>query len=81
MELSDEIILKIDDLMEDFCIPALSIGLAAHKGEEIPKKYANDDILVEYYNGLKEGRDFPNLRKTCELKYVRRGLKQLQITE
>ena len=29
MDLSDEIILKIDDLIEDFCIQALSIGLAA----------------------------------------------------
>ena len=74
MELSDEIILKIDDLMEDFCIPALSIGLAAHKGEEIPKEYANDDILVEYYNGINAGKCASIMRTICLPKYIRRGL-------
>ena len=77
MELSGKIILKIDDLMEDFCIPALSIGLAAHKGEEIPKKYANDDILVEYYNGIKACKGASIMRKICIPKYIRRGLNKI----
>ena len=77
MELSDEIILKIDDFMEDFCTQALSIGLAAHKGEEIPKKYANDDILVEYYNGIKSGKGAYIMRKICLPKYIRRGLSKI----
>ena len=77
MELSDKIILKIDSLLEDFCRPALSIGLAAHKGEEIPKKYANDDILVEYYNGIKAGKGASIMRKICLPKYIRRGLNKI----
>lgn len=77
MELSDEIILKIDDLMEDFCTPALSIGLAVHKGKEIPKEYANDDILVEYYNGIKAGNGASLMRKICLPKYIRRGLNKI----
>ena len=77
MELSDEIILKIDDLMEDFCIPALSIGLAANEGEEIPNEYANDDILVEYYNGIKTGKGAHIMRTICLPKYIRRGLNKI----
>ena len=81
IEISDEIILKINDLLNDWAFKSVEIFIAIRQEKEIPDKYADDDILVEYYNGLKEGKDFPNLRKTCELKYVRRGLKQLQITE
>ena len=77
MELSDEIILKIDSLLEDFCIPALSIGLSAHEGEEIPKEYANDDILVEYYNGIKSGKGAHIMRTICLPKYIRRGLNSI----
>ena len=81
IEISDEIILKINDLLNDWAFKSVEIVIAIRQGKEIPDKYADDDILVEYYNGLKEGKDFPNLRKNCELKYVRRGLKQAQITE
>lgn len=77
MELSDEIILKIDDLMEDFCTTALSIGLAVHKGKEIPNEYENDDILVEYYNGIKAGNGAPLMRKICLPKYIRRELNKI----
>lgn len=81
IEISDEIILKINDLLNDWAFKSVEIVIAIRQEKEMPDKYADDDILVEYYNGLKEGKDFPNLRKNCELKYVRRGLKQLQITE
>ena len=81
IEISDEIILKINDLLNDWAFKSVEIVIAIRQEKEMPDKYADDDILVEYYNGLKKGKDFPNLRKTCELKYVRRGLKQLKITE
>ena len=81
IEINNEIILKINDLLNDWAFKSVEIVIAIRQEKEMPDKYADDDILVEYYNGLKEGKDFPNLRKNCELKYVRRGLKQLQITE
>ena len=81
IEINDEIILKINDLLNDWAFKAMEISVAVLQEKEMPDKYVDDDILVEYYNGLKEGKDFPNLRKNCELKYVRRGLKQLKITE
>lgn len=81
IEIDDEIILKINDLLNDWAFKSVEIVISIRQEKEMPDKYAYDDILVEYYNGLKEGKDFPNLRKNCELKYVRRGLKQLQITE
>ena len=81
IEIDDEIILKINDLLNDWAFKSVEIVITVRQEKEMPDKYADDDILVEYYNGLKEGKDFPNLRKNCELKYVRRGLKQLKITE
>ena len=74
IELTDEIILKIDDLTVEFCIPALALGMAVHEKEEIPNKYANDDIFIEYYNGIKEGKTADQMRKVCFPKYVRREL-------
>lgn len=79
IEISDEIILKINDLLNDWVFKSVEIVIAIRQGKEIPDKYADDDVLVEYYNGLKECEDFANLRKNCELKYVRRGLQQLEI--
>lgn len=79
IEIDDEIILKINDLLNDWAFKSVEIVIAIRQEKEMPDKYADDDILVEYYNGLKEGKDFSNLRKNCELKYVRRGLKQLKI--
>ena len=81
IEISDEIILKINDLLNDWAFKSVEIVITIRQEKEMPDKYADDDILVEYYNGLKECKDFPNLRKNCELKYVRRGLKKLKITE
>lgn len=74
IELTDEIILKIDDLTGEFCIPALALGMAAHEKEEIPNKYANDNIFIEYYNGIKEGKTAHQMRDICLPKYIRREL-------
>ena len=79
IEISDEIILKINVLLNDWAFKSVEIVISVRQEKEMPDKYADDDILVEYYNGLKEGKDFPNLRKNCELKYVRRGLQQAKI--
>ena len=79
IEISDEIILKINNLLNDWAFKSVEIVITVRQEKEMPDKYTDDDILVEYYNGLKEGKDFPNLRKNCELKYVRRGLKQLEM--
>ena len=81
IEISDEIILKINNLLNDWAFKSVEIVITVRQEKEMPDKYADDDILVEYYNGLKEDKDFANLRKNCELKYIRRGLKQAQITE
>ena len=74
IEINDEIILKINDLLNDWAFKAMEISVAVLQEKEMPDKYADDDILVEYYNGLKKRKDFPELRKNCELKYVRREL-------
>ena len=74
IEINDEIILKINDLLNDWAFKSVEIVIAIRQEKEIPDKYADDDILVEYYNGLKKRKDFPELRKNCELKYVRREL-------
>ena len=74
IEIDDEIILKINNLLNDWAFKSVEIVIAIRQEKEMPDKYADDDILVEYYNGLKEGKDFPELRKNCELKYVRREL-------
>ena len=74
IELTDEIILKIDDLVYDWTFPATEIGLAALDKKEIPKKYINNDIFVEYYNGMKEGKTAHQMREICMPKYIRREL-------
>ena len=56
IELTDEIILKIDDLLFDWASLAVKLGPIAYIEEKIPQQYANDDILVEYYNGIKDGK-------------------------
>ena len=48
MELTENIILHIDDLSQDWAIIALRLGVDAHDKEEIPKEYANDSICQEY---------------------------------
>ena len=74
IEIDDEIILKINDLLNDWAFKSVEIVISVRQEKEMPDKYADDDILVEYYNGLKKRKDFPELRKNCELKYVRREL-------
>lgn len=74
IELTDEIILKIDDLLNNWSLPALELGITAHDKEDIPVKYAEDPIFVEYYNGIKEGKTASQMREICLSKYIRREL-------
>lgn len=75
MELSDKLINQIDDLIHDIALPLIDIGMAALYDENLPEVYTNDDILVEYYNGIKEGKVVEEMRKICIPKYIRRELK------
>ena len=81
MELTDEIILKIDNLLNEWSLPALELGITAHNKEDIPVIYAKDPIFMEYYNGIKCGKTADEMREICLPKYIRRELKQLKITE
>lgn len=74
IELTNKIILKIDDLLDDWAFPAVEIGLAALDKKEMPKKYINDDIFVEYYNGIKDGKGSSQMREICLPKYIFREL-------
>ena len=74
IELTDEIILKIDDLLNKWSLPALELGITAHNKEDIPVKYAEDPIFVEYYNGIKYGKTADEMRDICLPKYIRREL-------
>ena len=74
IELTDEIILKIDDLLDDWASLSLDLRLSIFKNKRIPKKYINDDILVEYYNGIKDGKKSSQMREICLPKYICREL-------
>lgn len=74
MELTDKIILKIDDLLNDWALLAIEITISSINGENISKKYINDDILIEYYNGIKDGKTADQMRKICLPKYIHREL-------
>ena len=74
IELTDEIILKIDDLLDDWVSLAVKLDRIAHTKEKIPNRYANDNILVEYFNGIKEGKKSKEMREICLPKYIRREL-------
>ena len=74
IELTDEIILKIDDLLNKWSLPALELGITAHDKEDIPVKYAKDPIFVEYYNGIKCGKTANQMRNICLPKYICREL-------
>ena len=74
MELTDEIIFKIDDLLFDWAFLAITLGRMADNKEKIPNQYINDDILVEYYNGIKDGKSSSQIREICLPKYIRREL-------
>ena len=74
VELTDELTLRIDDLLFDWASLAVILARMAHTEEEIPNQYANDNILVEYYNGIKEGKKSSQMREICLPKYIRREL-------
>ena len=74
MKLTDEIILKIDDLLNDWALLAIEITILAINREDLFKRYINDDIFIEYYNGIKEGRTADQMRKIYLPKYIRREL-------
>ena len=74
IELTDEIILKIDDLLDEWASLAVHLNLEAHRGMDIPSKYSNDEILVEYFNRVKYYKDVSKMRDICLPKYIRREL-------
>ena len=74
MELTDEIILKIDDLLFDWAFLAVYLDQIVNTENKIPNQYINDDILIEYYNGIKDGKDSLKMREICLPKYIRREL-------
>lgn len=74
MELTDEIILKIDDLLFNWAFLAVYLEKIVNTENKISNQYANDDILVEYYNGIKDGKSSSQMREICLPKYIRREL-------
>ena len=74
MELTDEMILKIDDLLFDWAFLAVYLDQIVNTENEISNQYANDDILLEYYNGIKDGKSSSQMREICLPKYIRREL-------
>ena len=74
MELTDEIIIKICEIRDDLGLIEYEIGMAAIDGEDMPKRYINDDILIEYYSGIKSGKTSAQMREICLPKYIRREL-------
>lgn len=74
MELTDEIIVKICEIRDDLGLIEYEIGMSAIDGKDMPKRYIDDDILIEYYNGIKEGKTSSQMREICLPKYIRREL-------
>ena len=74
MELTDEIIVKICEIRDDLGLIEYEIGMAALDGEDMPQRYIDDDILLEYYNGIKDGKSSSQMREICLPKYIRREL-------
>ena len=72
IKLTDEIILRVEKLIENFWYSAFDIGMVAIDGEEIPKQYANDDIFIEFYNGVKDNKSVTETGRICLPKYIRR---------
>ena len=79
MELTENIILYIDDLLQDWAMIALRLGVDAHHKEEIPKEYANDSIYQEYYDGIYNGKTADQMRKVCLPKFILRELNKLNL--
>lgn len=74
MELTDEIIVKICEIRDDLGLLEYEIGMAAIDGKDIPQRYIDDDILIEYYSGIKYGKTPAQMREICLPKYIRREL-------
>lgn len=74
MELTDEIIVKICEIRDDLGLIEYEIGMAALDGEDMPQRYIDDDILIEYYSGIKYGKTAAQMREICLPKYIRREL-------
>ena len=74
IELTDDVIFKINDLLVDWASLAVYLNLEAHRGMDIPSKYSNDKILVEYFNGVKYCKGISKMRNICLPKYIRREL-------
>lgn len=77
MELSDKLLNQIYCVIRNTALPLIDISKAAFYGEDLPEVYANDDILVEYYNGIKEGKTLEEMREICLPKYIRRELNNI----
>ena len=77
MRLTNKLINQIDSLIDELALPMIEIGLAATDNEDMPERYVNDDILVEYYNGIKEGKLSSQMREICLPKYIRRELSNI----
>ena len=74
MELTDEIIVKICEIRDDLGLIEYEIGMAAIDGEDMPQRYIDDDILIEYYSGIKYGKTPAQMREICLPEYIRREL-------
>lgn len=78
IECNDENILKIDSIIEDYAVAAVTCGFAAHKKEPMPKKYADEELMVEYYNDIINGKHVDDLRPIYLPKYVRKHMRIAQ---
>ena len=77
MRLTNKLINQIDNLIDELALPMIEIGLAATDNDDMPERWANDDILVEYYNGIKRGKLSSQMREICLPKYIRRELSNI----
>lgn len=72
--LTDESILKIDSIIDEYAVAAVTCGFAAHKKEPMPKKYADEELMVDYYNDIINGKHADDLRHIYLPKFVRKHL-------
>lgn len=77
MELSDKLLNQIDSVIRKAALTLLDVSKAAFCGEDLPEVYANDGILTEYYNDIKEGKTLEEMREICLPKYIRRELNSI----
>ena len=77
MKLTNKLINQIDSLIDELALPMIEVGLAATDNDDMPERWTNDEILVEYYNGIKKGKLSSQMREICLPKYIRRELSNL----